>query len=126
MKEFTPVTLDKNTPDDPRQLTLPTILEKAGSAASQAAARHRFADYRSRLALQTVRRQDADLALFAEFLYTVRVRDIDDLTLDPEAWRGVTWGLVETFVKWQLKEGYAVTSVNVRLSTIKTYARLAF
>ncbi|MHB1340101.1 MAG: tyrosine-type recombinase/integrase [Bellilinea sp.] len=126
MKEFTPVTLNKNTPDDPRQLTLPTILEKAGSAASQAAARHRFADYRSRLALQTVRRQDADLALFAEFLYTVRVRDIDDLTLDPEAWRGVTWGLVETFVKWQLKEGYAVTSVNVRLSTIKTYARLAF
>lgn len=126
MIESTPVSPEK--PQDPNQyqLTLPSILEKAGSAASQAAARHRFEEYRSRLSQQTVRRHNADLALFAEFLYTVRVREIGDLTLDPEAWRGVTWGLVETFVKWQLKEGYAVTSVNVRLSTIKSYARLAF
>lgn len=112
---------DKNE----NQLTLPTILETAGTAASLAAAKHRFAEYRSRLAAQTVRRQDADLALFAEFLYTVKVREIGDLTSDPEAWRGVTWGLVEAFVKWQLKEGYAVTSVNVRLSTLKSYARVA-
>ena len=116
----------KNLPDHLYQLTLPTVLQNAGSAASQAAAKHRFADYRSRLSAQTVRRQDADLALFAEFLYTVHVREISDLTADPEAWRGVTWGLVEAFVKWQLKEGYAIASVNVRLSTLKSYARLAF
>src|SRR5574340_1680928 len=102
----------KEIPPDQYQLTLPTIMEKAGSAASLAAARHRFEEYRSRLSHQTIRRHNADLALFAEFLFTVRVREIGDLTLDPEAWRGVTWGLVETFVKWQLKEGYAVTSVN--------------
>lgn len=58
----------KNPPDNPYQLTLPSVLQNAGSAASQAAAKHRFADYRSRLSAQTVRRQDADLALFAEFL----------------------------------------------------------
>lgn len=116
----------KENPPDQQQLMLPTMLEKAGSAASTAAARHRFDDYRSRLSQQTVRRHNADLALFGEFLYTVRVREIGSLTQDPEAWRGVTWGLVEAFVKWQLKEGYAVTSVNVRLSTIKSYARLAF
>ena len=33
---------------------------------------------------------------------------------------------MEAFVKWQLKEGYAIASVNVRLSTLKSYARLAF
>lgn len=44
---------------------------------------------------------------------------------DPEAWRGVTWGLVEGFVKWLLKEGYSISSVNGRLSAVKVYARLA-
>ena len=111
---------------NPYQLTLPTILQEAGSAASLAAAKHRFDDYRSRLAAHTVRRQDADLVLFADFLYDVHVHRVGALNEDPEAWRGVTWGLVEAFVKWQLKEGYAIASVNVRLSTLKSYARLAF
>ena len=100
-------------------------LEQAGLAANQAAARHRFGDYRSRRSLETIRRQDADLTLFAEFLYTAGVQ-AGNLGDNPQSWKGVTWGLVEAFVKWQLKEGYAVSSVNVRLSTIKTYARLAF
>jgi len=108
------------------QLTLPTILETAGTAASLAAAKYRFEDYRSRLSAQTVRRQNADLVLFADFLYDVQVKRVGALNEDPEAWRGVSWGLVEAFVKWQLKEGYAVASVNVRLSTVKSYARLAF
>jgi integrase len=43
----------------------------------------------------------------------------------PEAWQGVTWGLVEGFVKWLLNEGYSVASVNNRLSAVKVYARLA-
>jgi len=34
--------------------------------------------------------------------------------------------LVEAYIKWQLAQGYAVPTVNVRLSTVKTYARLAF
>ena len=109
----------------PRQRILPDTLEQAGQSANVAAARHRFVDYRSRRAEETVRRQDADLTLFAEFLYTAGVQ-ANDLSHDPQAWQGVTWGLVEAFVKWMLNEGYAVTSVNVRLSTIKTYARLAF
>ena len=118
--------LKKTKVNEELQLALPTIMEAAGAAASIAAAKHRFAEYRSRLSAHTVRRHNADLALFAEFLYTVQVRRIGDLAHDPAAWTGVTWGLVEAFVKWQLQEGYAVSSVNVRLSTIKTYAKLAF
>lgn len=109
----------------PQQKILADTLEQAGYSANQAAAKHRFHDYRARRAAETVRRQDADLVLFAEFLYTAGVQ-AGNLNLDPQAWQGVSWGLVEAFVKWQLNEGYAVSSVNVRLSTIKTYARLAF
>ena len=95
-----------------------------GQAANRAAARHAFDDYMSRRAANTVRRQAADLARFADFLATVGM-DAGDLQNDPAAWRTITWGLVETFVKWMLTEGDAVGSVNVRLSTVKTYARLA-
>ena len=115
-----------NLPAKPKQPPLPVLLEQAGQAANDAAARYRFDDYRSRRAAHTLRRQDAGLALFAEFLYLSRVSFVGELKRDPEAWRGVTWGLAEAFVKWMLKEGYAVASVNVRLSTVKTYARLAF
>lgn len=43
----------------------------------------------------------------------------------PTAWQGVTWGLVEGFVKWLLQQGYSLASVNNRLSAVKVYARLA-
>lgn len=43
----------------------------------------------------------------------------------PAGWQGVTWGLVEGFVKWLLKRGYSLATVNHRLSTIKVYVRLA-
>ena len=48
-----------------------------------------------------------------------------DLYAGDETWRQVTWQQVELFLQWQLREGYAVPTINVRLSTIKAYARLA-
>ena len=95
-----------------------------GDKANRAAAASRFADYRSRRAEQTLRRQDSDLMLFREFLALVGLRT-GDLSREPAAWSPVTWGLVEAFVKWQLTQGYAIQSINVHLSTIKTYTRLA-
>jgi integrase len=43
----------------------------------------------------------------------------------PAAWQGVTWGLVEGFVKWLLQQGYSIASVNNRLAAVKVYTRLA-
>jgi len=37
----------------------------------------------------------------------------------------VSWGLIKGYVRWLLTEGYAIRSVNVRLSTVKVYAGLA-
>jgi len=112
------------TEDNSLSLPNPTALAQAGQAANQAAERHRFADYRLRRAEQTLRRQQADLGLFAAFLLELNL-PAGSLWDNPDAWRGITWGLVEAFVKWQLQQGYSVSTVNVRLSTVKTYARLA-
>lgn len=49
----------------------------------------------------------------------------DNLQTDPQTWRGMTWGIVEGFVKWCLNEGCAVSTVNNRLSAVKVYAKLA-
>ncbi len=102
-------------------------LAEAGQIANEAAAQGVFADYISRRSDNTLRRQNADLRLFAEYLDQAGVaRDGDAMQRDAEPWSGMTWGIVEGFKRWMLSEGYAVGSVNVRLSTIKTYAKLAF
>lgn len=105
-----------------------TAVALAGQIANGHAAQAAFADYQSRKADNTLRRQRADLALFAQFLGAAGIPDAptgDDLYSTPGAWRGVTWGLVEAWRNWMLREGYSVGSVNVRLSTVKGYSKLA-
>jgi len=99
-------------------------LADIGKVANQAAGEHAFENYRDRKAANTLRRHDADLALFATYLAEVGV-EVGDLAHDPDTWHGVTWGLVAGFVQWQLRQGYAVASVNARLSAVKVYAGLA-
>ncbi|MBZ0302016.1 MAG: site-specific integrase [Anaerolineae bacterium] len=101
-----------------------SAIQQIGQVANAVAANHTFADYRDRKADNTLRRQDADLALFADYLAAVGIV-AGELHTDLAAWQGITWGLVAGFVQWMLHEGYATGSVNVRLSTIKTYAKLA-
>ncbi len=119
--------MDTDNSVTPYQPLLPEIelRQQVGRAANRAAARHLFDDYRARLANETLRRQEADLALFAEFLGSVGLES-GDLGRDPQAWKGITWGLVQAFVNWQLQNSYAIQSINVRLSSVKAYTRLAF
>lgn len=99
-------------------------IEQISKAANDAARQTVFADYQIRRAKNTLLRQRADLALFADFLTELGVR-VGDLANDPAAWCGIKWGLVKTYLQWQLSRGYAIGSINVRLSTVKTYAKLA-
>ncbi len=98
----------------------------AGQAANHAAARHIFDDYRARRAGHTLRRQRADLNLFGQYLTAMNVAPVGNFQAEHETWRGITWGLVAGFVRWQMQQGYAMASINVRLSTVKKYASLAF
>lgn len=95
-------------------------LTAIGQIANGRAAAGVFADYRSRKAVNTLRRQDTELLNFARYL------SLDaDLGSDPAAWRGVTWGLVDAFAKQAILDGWALGTVNNHLSTIKAYAKLA-
>lgn len=102
----------------------PTPLEIAGQVANHHARAAVFDDYLSRKSDNTIRTQAAALALFADYLSQAGLT-VGDLQRDPEAWRGVTWGIVEGFRNWLLKQGYSVASVNNRLSAVKVYAKLA-
>jgi integrase len=100
----------------------------AGQIANTHAAAGVFDAYTDRKADNTLRRQRADLAVFADFLCAAGIPECptaEQLMTEPAAWVGVSWGMVEGFLKWQVAQGYAVGSINVRLSTVKTYARLA-
>lgn len=106
-----------------------TALQVAGQMANEYAARDAFADYQSRKSDNTLRSQVSDLTHFAAFLeldgQLPDAPTADDLFNTPDAWHGVTWGLVRSFVKRQLADGVAVSSLNRRLSTVKKYAQLA-
>ncbi|MBX3057449.1 MAG: site-specific integrase, partial [Anaerolineae bacterium] len=104
----------------------PTGLEVAGQAANEAAGTAVFADYLSRKADNTISNQATALGVFAAYLTAVGVTlPCVDFQHDPACWQGVTWGIVEGFVKWQLTQGYSIASINNRLAHVKTYAKLA-
>jgi len=108
-------------PTDKAQLS---HAQAIGEAANEAAAANTFADYRSRKSANTLRRHDNDLAKFADFLREHGL-DVDRLGIDPEQWQSITWGLASAFVVSQLSDGYAIATVNARLSSIKIYSKLA-
>ena len=96
---------------------LSNVLADVGQTANEAAALSAFTDYRSRKAENTLRRQDAALALFSDYLAHAagKTPTGEALATTAEAWRGVTWGLVDGFAKWLLLNGYAVGTVNLSL-----------
>jgi site-specific recombinase XerC len=97
-----------------------------GELANSYARQDIFAEYHQQCTRNTQRRQRAELALFARYLHEAGIeRAPDDLYTQASAWRGITYGLVKGFVKWQLQQGYAIGSINVRLATIRKYCALA-
>jgi integrase len=115
--------------DAPASAIIPAT---AGTAASAAAAATIFPRYQQRLAPATRDRQRSDLARFAEYLAAVQViapsetiSVADALVSAPSAWAAISWGLIEGFVEWMLREGDATGSISVRLATIRRYCQLA-
>jgi integrase len=121
-KELVPVADGRFPPAQPL-----TPMSDAGQVANQIAGRNIFQRYLDDKAINTVKRQARDLELFAEYLLDIGILPDHgaNFQTNPTAWRSVTWGLVEGFVQWLLQEGYAISSVNARLSTIRIYAQMA-
>lgn len=104
-----------------------TPMSDAGQVANQIAAQTLFQRYLDGKATNTIKRHARDLELFAEYLLDIGIMPDHgaNFQTNPDAWQGVTWGLVEGFVQWLLQEGYAIASVNARLSTIRVYSQMA-
>ena len=95
-----------------------------GQLANDYAASNVFNDYQQKLSTNTLKRQRDDIALFSQFLKHIGMAK-DNLMVDCAEWHGITYGLIETFKRWQLEQGYAIASINAHLSTVKVYAKLA-
>lgn len=111
----------------PAQVVEDTItLAHIASIADRAAAASELARYQEGCSSETLRRQRADLDLFASYLAETGVQVSGDvLYSDCAAWSGVSHGIVQGFIAWSLAQGYATGSVNVRLATVKRYCELA-
>ena len=108
----------------------PLTMRQAGRVANRVAADNVFRLYLGQeCAENTRRRHRSALDLFAAFLRDeAHIEDAPtggQLLDDPQAWADVTFGLVLAFRQWLLQDGYAVGSVNGRLSTVRTFAKLA-
>jgi integrase len=109
-------------------------LQKASILADEVARQNILESYLERKSKETIRRQYWDLKIFAAYLEAGNI-DVTGIVLElPKwqeeklslgAWEHVTYGIVQGFVRWQLTQGFAIGSINVRLSTIKTYCKLA-
>lgn len=82
-------------------------------------------DYREKNSEQTLRRQRADLALFATYLDRAGIQP-GDFYNDIAAWQGMSFGILESFKQWMLDEGYSMGTINVRVATVRRYCDLAF
>ena len=105
-----------------------TPQQLAGQIANQYAAADVFADYLSRKADNTIVNQAAALSLFGNYLTSIGPAftfEACDLQHNSDCWHGITWGIVEGFKRWLLREGFSIATVNNRLSVVKTYAGLA-
>jgi integrase len=119
-------------------------LATVGEIANVHAAASAFSDYLDRKSDNTRRRQRDDLANFANYLSIVlqqctaddvathpaewRARFMDrarEMQSTPAAWAGMTWGMVAGYREWMKREGYAVKVINLRLSTVRVYCKLA-
>ncbi len=88
-----------------------------------------FNDFNGRKADNTLRAYRADLGSLAAFLHEASKGAVsvtgEALQTSPDAWAGVTWGLVQAFVRWLLQGGASVATVNRKLAAVKVYAALA-
>jgi len=102
-------------------------MHAAGQAANRAAAANVFQRYMQRKTENTKTAIRNDLETFRDYLNAVGIPDIADCDFanHPQCWQGVTFGLVEAFVEWMLGEGYAVATVNRKLTTVKQFAKMA-
>ncbi len=113
--------------------------QKLSALADAAVGYSAFRDYQELKSAATLYAHQVDLSKFAQFINQVYERSAEsndvetvdlrlyDLQLyeQPQAWAIVSHGLVKLFKREMADKGFALTSINRALSTIRKYASLA-
>jgi integrase len=85
-----------------------------------------FAEYHDKNTPTTCDRQRFDLLNFTTYLAGAGVvRSVAELYDDAAAWTGISEPLVFGYRAWLRQAGYAVGTINMRLSTVRAYCALA-
>lgn len=101
-------------------------MAEAGQAANRAASAGVFQNELAELSANTRKSYQEDLRTWADYLAGAGVDIADcDFYQSPECWRGVTFGLVAGFKEWMLLQGFAIGSVNRRLSCVRKFCTMA-
>ena len=120
--------LSFQSPREARQRLLALQTELVSELAAQADSfvrENRFTERQGRKAWNTVRKEIAALSDFMTYLAAAGI-DLDfHLAEEPRLWSAITFGLAETFLLWERRQGYAVKTLNDHLDVIKLYAKLA-
>src|SRR5260221_373744 len=84
-------------------------LALAGLAADHASRTDAFAEYHAEQTDNTRAAQRDALKCFSIYLAVAGIeREVLDLYLDADAWRGMSAGLLKGFRKWLLEQGFAI------------------
>jgi len=113
--------------DDTERVAFETALMQAGRAANEGRLRDIFAEYHAMCAPNTLKRQFYDLRCLCDFLLEQKQVQLTPLklALSPQAWRGMTYGLLADFRAWMLQQGFSIGTINNRIATVHKYCRLA-
>ena len=104
-----------------------TTLMQAGQTANEARQHDVFAEYHATCRPNTLKRQFYDLRCLCTFLLEqkqVRLTPLE-LALSPQAWHGMTYGLLADFRTWMLQQGFSIGTINNRIATVHKYCQLA-
>src|SRR6266702_4579405 len=97
-------------------------LARAGLAADYASRTDAFAEYHAEQTDNTRAAQLDALKCFSTYLAAAHIqRRAEDLYQDADAWRGMSAGLLKGFRTWLLEQGFAIGTLNHRLSIIRQY-----
>lgn len=105
------------------------VVARAGQIANGYARQGEFAEYWRELSPNAQLTREAGLKTWAEWLKAATdghaAFSVEELRTRPEAWQGMTYGLVKGFKLWMADRGFSVATINNRLTTVRVYARLA-
>ena len=102
-------------------------LAQAGLIADHYANQDVLTDYQKTTSANTKRRQKSEMRAFSRYLAAANVsRSGEALSTDITSWRGITSGILKGYKNWQLHQGVAIGTLNIRLATLKRYCALAY